>query len=237
MKSAPKHRYNIEGGNQRGEDTRAKIVEAALKEFGERGFEGASMREIAVVAGVNAPALIYYFNNKEGLYLACAEYVVTRMWEAMLPAVEAAHHALKGKSDGELIDAFCSIQTGLAEYMLSPAHHEDWRTFIAREQSGLGLRSTFDVINDGFSKRLTNLSAAIVGRFLRLPAEDEECIVRSMTLQGQLLPFYFARRSTLSALNWDDISPDRLSFLVRIANEQAAAFLKSMQRKGSKKTS
>lgn len=236
MKSAPKHRYNVEGGNQRGEDTRAKIVEAALKEFGERGFEGASMREIANVAGVNAPALVYYFNNKEGLYLACAEYVVTRMWEAMSPAVEAATRALEGQSDGELIDAFCAIQTGLAEYMLSPRHNEDWRTFIAREQSGLGLRSTFDVINDGFSKRLTSLSAAIVGRFLRLPASDEECIVRSMTLQGQLLPFYFARRSSLSALNWDDMNAGRLAFIVRIANEQTAVFLRSLQRKGRKKT-
>jgi AcrR family transcriptional regulator len=237
MKSTPKHRFNVDASYQRGEDTRAKIIEAALKEFGERGFEGASMREIADVAGVNAPALVYYFNNKEGVYLACAEYVVTRMWEAMSPAIETAKHALEGHSDAELIDAFCAIQTGLAEYMLSPRHNEDWRTFIAREQSGLGLRSTFDVINDGFSKRLTSLSAAIVGRFLGLPADDDECIIRSMTLQGQLLPFYFARRSSLSALNWDDMNPERLSVIVRIANEQAAVFLGSLKRKGRKKAS
>ena len=231
MKSGAKHRYNSEGGNQRGEDTRAKIVEAALKEFGERGFEGASMRDIAQVAGVNAPALIYYFDNKEGVYLACAEYVVTRMWEALTPAVAAAQQALEGESDDALIDAFCAIQTGLAHYMLSMRQNEDWRTFIAREQSGLGLRSTFNVINDGFSKRLMHLSAAIIGRFLRLPPDDEECVVRTMTFHGQLLPFYFARRSSLSMLNWDEITEARLSFIVRIANEQAGIFLRSLKRK------
>jgi len=232
MKSAPKHRYNSDGGNQRGEETRAKIVAAALKEFGERGFEGASMRDIAQVAGVNAPALIYYFNNKEGVYLACAEFIVTCMWEALSPAVQAAQEALKGKSDEQLIDAFCAIQAGLAEYMLAPNHNADWRTFIAREQSGLGLRSTFDVINDGFNKRLSSLSAAIVGRFLGLPADHEECIVRTLTLNGQLLSFYFARRASLSVLNWDEIDAKRLTFLVRIVNEQTTVFLRSLRKKG-----
>lgn len=230
MKSVAKHRYNSEGGNQRGEDTRGKIVTAALKAFGERGFEGASMRDIAQLAGVNAPALIYYFDNKEGVYLACAEYIVERMWETLSPAVTAAQAALDSLSDEQLIEAFCAIQEGLAGYMLSPDHNADWRTFIAREQSGLGLGSTFDVINEGFSKRLTGLSAAIVGKFLNLPADDDECIVRAMTLNGQLLPFYFARRSSLSALQWNEIDAERLAFLIRIVKEQTASFLRSLRK-------
>ncbi|MFP3616373.1 TetR family transcriptional regulator, partial [Paraburkholderia sp. SIMBA_050] len=69
----PRHRPAAEGGYQRGEETRAKIIEAALSLFGERGFEGASTRDIAEHAGVNAPALVYYFDNKEGVYQACVE--------------------------------------------------------------------------------------------------------------------------------------------------------------------
>jgi len=235
MKRVTKHRYQSEGGYQRGEDTRAKIIAAALKEFGERGFDGASMRDIAQVAGVNAPALVYYFNNKEGVYLACAEHIVTCMWDALAPAVQAAQQALEGKSDEPLIAAFCALQAGLADYMLSSARNSDWRTFIAREQTGLGLRSTFDVINEGFSKRLTHLSAAIIGRLLQRPTDDEECLLRVITLNGQLLPFYFARRSTLSALNWDEIDTDRYARLVRIVSEQTEMFLKGLRREGMKK--
>jgi TetR/AcrR family transcriptional regulator, regulator of cefoperazone and chloramphenicol sensitivity len=80
MARIAKHRHAAEGGYQRGEETRARIVTAALKLFGERGFEGASTRDIATSAGVNAPALQYYFDNKEGVYLACIDHIVSRVW-------------------------------------------------------------------------------------------------------------------------------------------------------------
>jgi len=35
-----------------------------MRLFGEKGYEGASTRDIAAAAGVNAPALQYYFDNK-----------------------------------------------------------------------------------------------------------------------------------------------------------------------------
>jgi AcrR family transcriptional regulator len=47
--------------------TRARLLDAALRAFGEHGYEGASMRRIADLAGV-APGLAYhYFDSKEAL--------------------------------------------------------------------------------------------------------------------------------------------------------------------------
>jgi AcrR family transcriptional regulator len=45
-------------------------VLAALKLFAERGFEGASTRDIADAAGANVSAIRYYFGDKAGLYRA-----------------------------------------------------------------------------------------------------------------------------------------------------------------------
>src|SRR6201994_488927 len=105
MARAVKHRYAVEGGYARGEETRARIVTAALRMFGERGFEAASTRDIATLAGVNAPALQYYFDNKEGLYLACVEHIVKRVWDYIGDALTAAERALaENESDAELID-------------------------------------------------------------------------------------------------------------------------------------
>src|SRR4029450_13697935 len=51
-------------------DAREKILEAALDLFRERGFEQATMREIAARAGVAAALAYYYFESKNAIVLA-----------------------------------------------------------------------------------------------------------------------------------------------------------------------
>lgn len=55
--------------------TRAKILQAALREFSERGLPAASTDDIAERCGVNKRMIYYYFGSKEGLYLAALESV------------------------------------------------------------------------------------------------------------------------------------------------------------------
>ncbi|MGP4072664.1 TetR/AcrR family transcriptional regulator [Piscibacillus sp. B03] len=54
------------------EDTQKKIVDAALKEFAEKGYKQASTNQIVQRAGVGKGMLYYYFKNKKELY----EYLV-----------------------------------------------------------------------------------------------------------------------------------------------------------------
>jgi len=55
------------GTDPRGEDTRRRILETAIEVFAREGYEGTSTRELAAAAGVNLPAIQYYFGSKEGL--------------------------------------------------------------------------------------------------------------------------------------------------------------------------
>lgn len=55
--------------------TRAKILQAALAEFSERGLRAASTDRIAECCGVNKRMIYYYFGSKDGLYLAALESV------------------------------------------------------------------------------------------------------------------------------------------------------------------
>jgi TetR/AcrR family transcriptional regulator len=57
------------------EATRTRIVAAAVKAFAEKGFEGASTREIAQAAGVEQGLLTYHFPNKDELWRAAADRV------------------------------------------------------------------------------------------------------------------------------------------------------------------
>jgi AcrR family transcriptional regulator len=58
--------------------TRAKILQAALSEFSERGLPEASTDDIADRCGVNKRMIYYYFGSKEGLYLSALESVFER---------------------------------------------------------------------------------------------------------------------------------------------------------------
>jgi AcrR family transcriptional regulator len=52
------------------EERRALIVEAAGRLFGDRGYEGARLDDIAAAAGVTKPILYRHFESKRALYLA-----------------------------------------------------------------------------------------------------------------------------------------------------------------------
>jgi len=53
--------------------TRERILEAAADVFGRKGFKTATIRRIAGVAGANVAAVSYYFRDKQGLYAAVLE--------------------------------------------------------------------------------------------------------------------------------------------------------------------
>ncbi len=57
-------------------DSKNKIIEAALQEFGEHGYDGASTNQICLAAGISKGLLYHYFKSKENLFLAvCSKCV------------------------------------------------------------------------------------------------------------------------------------------------------------------
>jgi len=70
MKDKPIARKESGRKRRKRGEVRQKILDAATELFAEKGFEGASIREIADKAGVTVPNIYYYFKDKEGLYHA-----------------------------------------------------------------------------------------------------------------------------------------------------------------------
>ena len=58
---------------------RARIRDAAIELFADRGIEGATIRDIAQKAGVSSGLLRHHFGSKEGLRDACDEYVLSAL--------------------------------------------------------------------------------------------------------------------------------------------------------------
>ena len=64
---------------QRAQETRSAILDAALAEFASKRFDAASIRGIADRIGLQHPLITYHFRSKEILWRAVAEYVFERV--------------------------------------------------------------------------------------------------------------------------------------------------------------
>src|SRR5882724_3282624 len=73
---------------QRSLETRASILNAAIAEFAERGFGGASIRAIADRLGLQHPLITYHYRTKDILWRAAAEHAFAQIkagWDISAP--------------------------------------------------------------------------------------------------------------------------------------------------------
>jgi AcrR family transcriptional regulator len=74
------------GGRRPGTSgTREAILEAARRQFGERGFDRATIRSIAAEAGVDPALVMHFFGSKQRLFLAAVELPFDP--EQVIPAI------------------------------------------------------------------------------------------------------------------------------------------------------
>ena len=89
-----------------GGETRETILRAALRAFSEKGFAGASNRDIAAAAGVNHGLILYYFGSKLKLWQAAVDLAFADI-DAELREVMAAPAAAGDRERaGSLIHAY-----------------------------------------------------------------------------------------------------------------------------------
>ncbi len=65
---------DVERGYAKGRAKRREIIDRAMTLFGEVGYRGASLREIAARCGISHPGLLHHFPTKESLLLAVLEH-------------------------------------------------------------------------------------------------------------------------------------------------------------------
>ncbi|MEZ5666224.1 MAG: CerR family C-terminal domain-containing protein [Alphaproteobacteria bacterium] len=215
------------GGYRRGDDSRQRIVEAALDVFGHAGYDGATTRTLAAAAGVNLAAIGYYFGGKEGLYRAVAEHIVAEIAARQAPMVARVHAALgTGEPSGDAARTLLlDVLDSLAAMLIGSAEAERWARFVIREQ--MDPSPAFDVIYDGFMRGLHGLCCRLVGRLRGRPADDAEVVIVTTTLFGQILVFRAARATAQRALGWTAYTPERTAAIRAVIRRQVAAILDS----------
>lgn len=149
-------------------DRRERIVEAALRVLGTKGYVGTSLKDIAVEADVT-PALIYhYFDSKEDLLLATMASVQAKL-----------HRAVDAAGEG-VSDPFERIAATVDEAAAQFAAHPEFFRLIA-DMWGLGLsrpsirRKALQMLETGIARQAAQIReyyAELGGTEPPVPAED-----------------------------------------------------------------
>jgi TetR/AcrR family transcriptional regulator, regulator of cefoperazone and chloramphenicol sensitivity len=204
------------GAQPRGADTRQRLIAAAFEVFAERGYAGASTRHLAERAGVNLPAIQYYFGNKEGLYRAAVGTIVERIEEQMGEVADRVEAALASGSLprktllgllSDLLDAFMVMIAG-------KDRAESGRLFIARAE--IEFTAALDPFHKIIARRIIGPGTALVGRLLGRPADDEHTVLKTIAILGEVNIFCAGgARRTLGWTAFDDEQVAKVQKMLR----------------------
>lgn len=168
----------------KGNDTKQKVLSAAVALFNSQGFNGTSIRDIAKEAGVNPALISYYFKGKNGLL----ESLITSFLEGYLAELEIA--SKKGQSPREtllaMLDAIFSYQH--QRYHLSRFAQREITldTFLVRELQTTYLRKEKYLFSLVIEKGMKN------GDFNKLPVAFVILQLKSLVTMPFLHPQYLS---------------------------------------------
>ncbi|MFZ5570958.1 MAG: TetR/AcrR family transcriptional regulator [Thermodesulfobacteriota bacterium] len=103
---------------QRGKETKNRIIKAAFHLFARKGIHGTNSREIAEKAGVSIGSFYSYFNNKKTLLLEMLEDYTDRHYARIWDQIGSYAFESLGRQDIKTI-----IGNVFAAYDISPEFH------------------------------------------------------------------------------------------------------------------
>jgi len=92
-------------------NARERLLETAIGMFAEKGYTGTSVREIVERAGVSKPVLYYYFQSKEGLFLAILDVAENLQKQLLSEVLES-----EGSVLDRLLILYRRVYTGIDEH-------------------------------------------------------------------------------------------------------------------------
>ena len=218
-----KRRHPEDGGYARGEETRTRIITTALRVFGEQGFNAASTRQIAADAGVNPPALQYYFGGKEGLHRACAQSIIDQMLGIISPALGRAREIKRHAQRDQAVDALCALLDAMADGLVA-AGSESWSRFITRGKAD-GAGPAIGMLRQNIGLPVMQAVAQLIAVVTDSGPADEVTRIKAAAILGQVSTFHTNRESTLEGLKWPDFDADRLQMIKTVIREHTRAIL------------
>lgn len=212
-------RDGVSNASRKGDQSRQRILEAALVEFGAAGFKSATTRRIAERANTTLPPLSYYFGSKEGLYRACAEEIVERYGRANHDAVARARRTIETASGAdEAREALKNLMAASVDLILGNATYGLGSGIIARELAEPG--PAFDIFYDRLWLPGIERNAQLISRIKSESEVSAESRVQSILLISSIPSFHTRRIVAQRAMAWSTIGAAELAVVTAVLHRQ-----------------
>lgn len=220
---------------------KARLFEAALKVFGERGPDGATVRDIARAAGQNVASIAYYFGSKGKLYQAVVEGIVRTILEGLedrLAEVEQLRRS--GRNDPAAAAQLVKLLLKTVYLrMLSRDDAVSVVRIVVREQ--LGPTAAFDVLYGRGFKRIHEALCFLFGMAVGCDPRERETILRTHMLMGQVYFFAMSREAILRRVGWKSLAGKNAEVVASLLENHLDVMLQGLaganREKGSLKSS
>jgi AcrR family transcriptional regulator len=161
-------------------ETRARLLAAGERLFGERGFKRVTVREICRAARANVAAVNYHFGDKLGLY----REVLRGAIEAMRATNDVAREAGQGQKPEEELRRYIHV---FLQRVLTPGR-EGIHRIITREMND-PTPLLDDLVEQGVRPRIEYLRG-VVARIIGCDPDDQRVLRCVGSVQSQAVAYF-----------------------------------------------
>ncbi|MFI8415472.1 transcriptional regulator CecR [Serratia sp. NPDC078593] len=204
----------------RGEQARQQLIAAAIEVFGEYGIQGATTRTIARRAGQNIAAITYYFNSKEGLYLAVAQWIADFIQQAFRPLAEEINGFwLRPAAERTPAQYLSYLKRGLLAFseLMTQPHTLNLSKIMSREQ--LSPTDAYPLIHQQVIAPLHSTVCRLLAAYTGIDEQSPKVVLHTHALLGEVLSFRVARETIRRQAGWQQIGADEAAQISAVLAE------------------
>ncbi|HPN84106.1 MAG TPA: TetR/AcrR family transcriptional regulator [Victivallales bacterium] len=208
--------------------TKDKILLEASREFAEKGFAGARIRDICQIAGVNLASVNYHFSSKEALYKEVFAFLMKSDEEFIKP--------LGGKWNGDMAQWKSDLKKWMEQILFDISSNDPLKKYkcmiFAREfLAPSGIFS--DIFDKNMRHRLESL-AEHIRKVLPEETSQDEVYIEAFSVISECVFYLHAKTIVNARFPSRDFTSENLKRIVEHSVEKTYSWILKRKRERGK---
>ncbi len=190
------------------QQSKSRILAAALTVFAKHGFEGARTRDIAELAQVNIATLHYHFKSKDNIYASVIEEIHRRSGEQIMSVMIAQKEIISSSTDKKALIKALKVMAIAFVTMITNPKNKELSKIISHEQ--VDQSKHFKILFETVMKRVCEPFTIAVSKITGKEPEAIDVILTTHSLHGILTAFLHNKSSLFYLSGWKSYNKENV---------------------------